>query len=116
MRFACAFQMVERFDCWAGRVHRRGKRLLARNEMFVQRPSKIPQFLDPRVDVLDAACQEITDLSTGRGMLPALSPGEQSLHVVQCQPQRLRLFDETSPAAPHRPSTRGIHPLFVVER
>jgi hypothetical protein len=55
--------------------------------MVVECPSKLPQFLDATVDVLDALCQQVADFSTGGQMRPALPPRQQLPHIVECQPE-----------------------------
>jgi hypothetical protein len=62
--------------------------------MLVQRPTKLSQFLDAGIDVLNATGQQVADLSAGRHVRPALPASEQLLHVVECQSKRLRLLDE----------------------
>jgi hypothetical protein len=62
--------------------------------MLAQRPPEISQLLDAGIDVLNAACQQVADLSTGGYVRPTLPTSQQLLHVVECQSKRLRLLDE----------------------
>jgi hypothetical protein len=61
----------------------------------MQGVSEIPEFFNSSVDVIDPPSQEVANLPAGGRVAATLLPHDQLFDILERQPKRLGLLDES---------------------